>query len=116
MSIVGGFDLHRRQITYDYVDTATGEVDRGRVAPADRAHLREWLKRFGDKEVPFVLEGCTGWSRVARAGCSRRASSALPVTTSASPTQPRRPHCGAQTREPRLTALTRAYYVSLFRS
>ena len=30
MSIVGGFDIHRQQITFDYVDTITGEVKRGR--------------------------------------------------------------------------------------
>ena len=29
MAIVGGFDLHRRQITFEYVDTASGEVSRG---------------------------------------------------------------------------------------
>ena len=26
MSIVGSFDVHRRQITFDYLDTETGEV------------------------------------------------------------------------------------------
>ena len=30
MAIVGGFDLHRRQITFEYVDIASGEVSRGR--------------------------------------------------------------------------------------
>jgi hypothetical protein len=39
MSIVGGLDIHRKQITFDYLDTATGEVRRGQIAPADRAHL-----------------------------------------------------------------------------
>jgi hypothetical protein len=34
MSIVGAFDVHRRQLTFDYLDTVTGEVERGRVAPA----------------------------------------------------------------------------------
>ena len=33
MSIVGAFDVHRRQLTFDYLDTVTGEVKRGRVAP-----------------------------------------------------------------------------------
>ena len=46
MSIVGAFDVHRRQLTFDYLDTVTGEVKRGRVLPADREHLREWLGRF----------------------------------------------------------------------
>jgi hypothetical protein len=26
MAIVGGLDLHRRQITFDYLDTESGEV------------------------------------------------------------------------------------------
>jgi transposase len=65
MSIVGAFDVHRRQLTFDYLDTVTGEVRRGRVAPADREHLREWLARFGSHdEVHFALEGCTGWRYV----------------------------------------------------
>jgi transposase len=65
MSIVGAFDVHRRQLTFDYLDTATGEAKRGRVVPADREHLRAWLARFaaGD-EVHFALEGCTGWRYV----------------------------------------------------
>src|SRR5215472_9256023 len=62
MSIVGAFDVHRRQLTFDYADTVTGEVRRGRITPADREHLRAWLTRFADMEdVHFALEGCTGW-------------------------------------------------------
>ena len=65
MSIVGAFDVHRRQLTFDYLDTVTGEVERGRVVPADRDHLRRWLARFaGQDEVHFALEGCTGWRYV----------------------------------------------------
>ena len=66
MSIVGAFDVHRRQLTFDYLDTMTGELTRGRVVPADREHLREWLARFaGRGEADFALEGCTGWRYVA---------------------------------------------------
>lgn len=62
MSIVGGFDIHRRQITFDYVDTDTGEIQRGKIAPADREHVRRWLARFdGREDVAFALEGCSGW-------------------------------------------------------
>lgn len=62
MGIVGGFDIHRSQITFDYMDTETGEVNCGRIAPADRPYLREWLRRFkGRDDVAFALEGCTGW-------------------------------------------------------
>ena len=62
MSIVGAFDVHRRELTFEYLDTVTGELRRGRVVPADREHLREWLARFtGQPDVAFALEGCTGW-------------------------------------------------------
>jgi len=65
MTIVGGIDIHRAQLTYDYVDLATGEFHTGRVAPANRDQLRAWLERFhGLKEVAFALEGCTGWRYV----------------------------------------------------
>jgi len=40
MSIVGGLDIHRKQITFDYLDTVTGEVKRGQITPAGRKHVR----------------------------------------------------------------------------
>jgi hypothetical protein len=36
MRIVGGLDVHRRQITFDYLDEHSGQSRRGRIAPADR--------------------------------------------------------------------------------
>ena len=39
MSIVGGFDVHRKQITFDYLDTVSGEVERGQILAADRRQL-----------------------------------------------------------------------------
>jgi transposase len=51
MAIVGGFDVHRAQITFDYLDVESGEVSTGRIIPADRPRLRQWLTRF---------EGCSG--------------------------------------------------------
>ncbi len=66
MTIVGGVDIHRKQLTFDYLDTVTGQVARGRVSPADREHLRGWLARFaGRDDVAFAMEGCTGWRYVA---------------------------------------------------
>jgi transposase len=66
MPIVGGLDIHRKQLTFDYLDTVTGEVKRGQIAPADREHLRAWLARFaGRNDVAFAMEGCTGWRYVA---------------------------------------------------
>ena len=66
MSIVGGLDIHRKQITFDYPGTATGELERGQIAPADRAHLAGWLaRRFaGGQDAQFAMEGCTGWRYV----------------------------------------------------
>ena len=66
MPIVGGLDIHRKQLMFDYLDTGTGEVKRGQIAPADRAHLRAWLVWFACRDdVAFALEGCTGWRYVA---------------------------------------------------
>ena len=66
MPIVGGLDIHRKQITFDYLDTATGQVERGQIAPADREHVRAWLGRFaGRDEAAFAVEGCTGWRYIA---------------------------------------------------
>jgi transposase len=66
MAIVGGLDIHRRQLTFDYVDTVTGEVVRGQIAPADRPHLAVWLGRFaGMAQVSFAVEAGTGWRYVA---------------------------------------------------
>ncbi len=64
-SIVGGLDIHRKQLTFDYLDTVTGQVTRGQVAPADREHFRSWLARFENPgEVAFAAEACTGWRYV----------------------------------------------------
>jgi transposase len=66
MPIVGGLDIHRKQITFDYLDTGTGQVCRGQISPADRVHLRAWLARFaGREDVAFALEACTGWRYIA---------------------------------------------------
>ena len=67
MTIVGGLDIHRKQITFDCLDTETGELQRGRIAPADRQHLADWLARrlAGYTEVHVAFEGCTGWRYVA---------------------------------------------------
>ena len=33
-AIVGGFDVHRAQITFDYIDTDSGQVTAGQIRPA----------------------------------------------------------------------------------
>src|SRR6201985_2278890 len=83
MPIVGGLDIHRKQLTFDYLDTVTGEVKRGQIAPADR-HLRSWLARFAGRDaVAFALEGCAGWRYVAEelAGAGVAAHVAGPADT-----------------------------------
>src|SRR5215217_1948002 len=65
MAIVGGLDIHRRQITYDWIDTDTGETRRGQLSPATRLELRAWLARFTGQQADFAFEGTTGWRFVA---------------------------------------------------
>jgi transposase len=61
VTIVMGLDQHRAQITAEWLDTATGEVTRARVAPADRAGVRRFAARFGGEDVEVALEATTGW-------------------------------------------------------
>jgi transposase len=61
VSIVMGLDQHRGQITGEWIDTDTGELQRTRVVPGDRAAVRKWLSRFRGKELEVALEATTGW-------------------------------------------------------
>jgi transposase len=56
-----GLDQHRAQITVEWIDTATGEIARSRVAPADRESVRRFLRRFRGQELEVALEATTGW-------------------------------------------------------
>lgn len=68
--IDGAFDVHRRQITFEYLDRESGEVTTGRIVPATRDALQDWLSRFeGQEGVRFAFEGCTGWRFVAEELC-----------------------------------------------
>ena len=69
MSMVCGLDLHRQQITFDAMDTVSGEVWRGRVWQPDRDRVRRWLRddvarRADGQPVAMAVEGCTGWRYV----------------------------------------------------
>ena len=44
-AIVAGFDVHRRQITVDALDTVTGELWRGQIQSSEAA-VEEWAARF----------------------------------------------------------------------
>jgi transposase len=63
--IACGFDVHRAQITFDLVDHETGELRRGRIAPATREQLRLWLSQLETTRLVVVVEGTTGWRFVA---------------------------------------------------
>jgi transposase len=68
VDIVGGFDVHRKQITFDYIEMESGEVHRGKIQPADRENLRSWLEgfteRFCGKQAAIAVEATTGWRYV----------------------------------------------------
>ncbi len=64
MTMVGGLDVHRQQITFDYVDD-DGLVHWGQIRPATRSTLRRWLAEHRPEgDADFSLEGCTGWRYV----------------------------------------------------
>ena len=85
MAIVGGLDIHRRQITFDTLDTETGETRRGQLSPASRLELRAWLGRFHGQPAAFALEATTGWRFVVEElhGAGMRAHLAEPADTRA---------------------------------
>ncbi len=67
MSIVfAGLDVHRSQITFDALDTETGEIATGRISATPEA-VEKWTERFSGRELHVALEACTGWYFVVRA-------------------------------------------------
>lgn len=83
-AIVAGFDVHRRQITFDAVDSETGEVLRGKIDSTPAA-VEAWVGRFPGRVVHVAVEACTGWLFVARAleRCGAVTYLAEPVETTA---------------------------------
>ena len=59
MAIVAGFDVHRAQVTFDALDTDSGELMRGRI-DATPAAVARWVERF-EGEIDVAVEACTGW-------------------------------------------------------
>jgi transposase len=85
VTIVMGLDQHRGQITAEWIDTETGEVERARVAPAHRESVRCFLRQFAGRELEVALEATTGWRFVVEeiGAVGGRAHLAEPAETSA---------------------------------
>jgi transposase len=52
--------VHRAQITFDALDTESGEVSRGRI-DATPAAVTRWTERFAGRRIDVAVEACTGW-------------------------------------------------------
>ena len=85
MQIIGAFDVHRKQITFKWLNTETGEVRRGRIVPALRETVRQFLVPFKGLDAHFALEATTGWRFVAeelsRAGLKAHLAEAAETAT-----------------------------------
>ena len=65
-----GMDVHRAQITYNALNTDSGEVRTGRVCPANRGTVRAFLAAFTGGETIVAVEAMTGWRFIAEE-CAR---------------------------------------------
>src|SRR5436190_177881 len=54
-------DIHRGQLTYELLNTDTGELRRGRWSPATYAGMRRLLVELPPGLVDVALEATTGW-------------------------------------------------------
>lgn len=85
MRIIGAFDVHRKQITFKWLDRETGEVHRGHIMPALREPVREFLVPFKGRAAHFALEATTGWRFVAeelsRAGLTAHLAEPAEIAT-----------------------------------
>lgn len=58
-AIVAGFGVHRRQVTFDALDTVSGELWRGQLESTPAA-VEQWVGRFPGRVVHVALQACTG--------------------------------------------------------
>jgi transposase len=61
VAVFVGLDVHRAQITFDALDVDSGEVQTGRVQPANRETFRRFLARFDGQQLVAAVEAMTGW-------------------------------------------------------
>jgi hypothetical protein len=97
--MVGGLDLHRRQITFDVVELESGEEWRGRVWQPDRDRFRRWLRddvtrRADGGAVALAVEGWPGWRYVVEeiAAAGFEAHLAEPAALAPDPRRPEDVH------------------------
>ena len=60
MAIVAGFDVDGARITFDALDSESGEVSRGRI-DATPAAVARWTERFAGRAIDVAVEACAGW-------------------------------------------------------
>ena len=109
MAIVAGFDVHRAQITFDALDTESGEVMRGQIDATPGA-VTSWIGRFGGQRIDVAVEACTGWLFVCDALTAAGAVAHLaePVETRAFAVASGAPRPIARTRAGCVNCLARA--------
>jgi transposase len=61
MAVFVGLDVHRAQITFDALDTDSGEVRTGKVRPGNRHAFRLFLQGLDGADVVAAVEAMTGW-------------------------------------------------------
>ena len=100
MSMVCGLDLHRQQITFDAMETESGEVWRGRVWQPDRERFRRWLRHdvARTRQRAAGGDGGGGLHRLALRG---RGDRRRPGSRRTSPSRPTRRRRGAASIAPR---------------
>jgi hypothetical protein len=67
--MVGGLDLHRRQIMFDVLEVDSGVEWLGRIWQPDLGRFCRWRRdevtpRASGGPVALAVEGCTGWRYV----------------------------------------------------
>src|SRR4051794_10149432 len=67
VTVFVGLDVHRAQITFDALDVDSGELQTGRVQPANRDTFRRFLARLDGQPLVAAVEAMTGW-RLHRGG------------------------------------------------
>ena len=105
MAVAGGFDLHRGQLTFDYIDTGTGESWRGRIS------LRTGRPCAGGCAGSTACRTLSSRSRGAPGGGTSWRNCSGPGSPRTSPSPPRRRAGGAASAAPRRTGLMPVIFV-----